>query len=149
MMARGTLHVRLERAAGLKAMDRNGKSDPYVKLSLCGKTHKSKVVKENLNPHWDQQFTFAGELREIVAEPLHLRVMDHDMITRDDFLGEADVDLGALRSSRQHSAEVALSVQGHVYLQFTWQTETAETDGIQHPGDNSHRSPESAPAPAV
>ena len=63
----------LERAAGLKAADRNGASDPYCKLSLCGQSHKSATVKRSLNPRWDQQFQFKGELRELCDEPLRLQ----------------------------------------------------------------------------
>ena len=41
--AQGVLVVRLLHASGLKAMDRNGSSDPYAKLSLAGGTRTSKV----------------------------------------------------------------------------------------------------------
>ena len=53
----GTLHVHLLRANGLKAMDRNGKSDPYVKLELAGQKHRSKVKQRTLNPEWNEKFS--------------------------------------------------------------------------------------------
>ena len=45
-----TLHIHLQSARGLKAMDSNGKSDPYVKLELAGQKHRSKVKQRTLNP---------------------------------------------------------------------------------------------------
>jgi len=45
--AQGVLVVRLLHASGLKAMDRNGSSDPYAKLSLAGGTRTSKVRASN------------------------------------------------------------------------------------------------------
>ena len=36
MLQKGTVSVHLQRAVGIAAKDRNGLSDPYVKLSLCG-----------------------------------------------------------------------------------------------------------------
>ena len=111
--------MQLDRAAGLKAMDSNGKSDPYVKLSLCGKQHKSKVVSKTLNPRWDESFIFEGTLRELTAEPMQMKVYDHDYIGRNDFLGEASVDLRPMRRSQQYDAEVRLSTQGYVYLRFS------------------------------
>jgi hypothetical protein len=121
----GTVRVRLERAAGLKPMDPYMKpvsSDPYVKLSLAGNEQRSRIVSRDLNPRWGQDFCFDGELDALTTEPLQLRVFDHDLIGRDNFIGEASVELSALRgSTRRHEAEVALSVQGHVYLQLTWE----------------------------
>ena len=49
-------------------------SDPFVKLSLCGANHKSKVVNNDLNPRWEQTFSFDGELRALTSEPLALEV---------------------------------------------------------------------------
>ena len=79
LVERGVLLVTLERAAGLKAADRNGFSDPYCKLTLCGVQHKSKTVKRSLNPRWDQEFRFEGELRNMCDEPIQLRVFDFDL----------------------------------------------------------------------
>ncbi|KAL3907516.1 MAG: hypothetical protein SGPRY_010141, partial [Prymnesium sp.] len=53
-----TLAVHLSHATGLKRADRIGLSDPYVQLSLRGRTLKSKVVKSSLNPTWNQRLEF-------------------------------------------------------------------------------------------
>lgn len=33
-----------------------GKSDPYVMVRSGGKSVQTRVIKETLNPHWDQTF---------------------------------------------------------------------------------------------
>lgn len=33
-----------------------GKSDPYVKICIGGKTFKSDVIKGNLNPTWNEMY---------------------------------------------------------------------------------------------
>ena len=50
----GTLQVCIHRAAGLKAMDFNGKSDPYVKVVCGGQSKKTRVIKANLSPEWNE-----------------------------------------------------------------------------------------------
>ena len=77
--ATGTLKVRLERAAGLKAADPNGKSDPYVVLETGGlKTQKSSVVPKTLDPVWNESFEFAGTLQQFLGTGLELRFWDKD-----------------------------------------------------------------------
>ena len=121
----GTLHVRLERGSGLKAADWNGKSDPYVKLSLGGVHHQSRVVEKSLEPAWEQSFAFNGGLKALTDEALQLKVMDRDALSFDDHLGDASVDLRSLRSSREAAAQVQLSKQGSVSLRISWQADAA------------------------
>ncbi|KAG8087292.1 hypothetical protein GUJ93_ZPchr0010g9308 [Zizania palustris] len=85
------LNVRVIEARNLRAMDSNGFSDPYVKLQLGKQRFKTKVVKKNLNPTWDQEFSFSisGDALDV----LKLYVYDEDMIGTDDFLGQVKVPL--------------------------------------------------------
>lgn len=77
-------------ARNLPAMDLNGLSDPYVKLQLGKHRAKTKVVKKNLNPVWDEEFIFrVGDLNE----ELTLCVLDEDKYFTDDFLGQVKVPL--------------------------------------------------------
>jgi hypothetical protein len=71
----GTLYARLVRATGLKSVDSDGQSDPYVRLSLGERTHRSKTCKKTNDPVWEETFSFKGTLRELLAEPLQLQVM--------------------------------------------------------------------------
>ncbi|RWW76410.1 hypothetical protein BHE74_00015492 [Ensete ventricosum] len=71
-------------------MDLNGLSDPYVKLQLGKHRAKTKVVKKNLNPVWDEEFSFrVGDLNE----ELTVCVLDEDRYFIDDFLGQVKVPL--------------------------------------------------------
>ncbi|CAL4999495.1 unnamed protein product [Urochloa decumbens] len=84
------LTVRVIEARNLRAMDSNGFSDPYVKLQLGKQRFKTKVVKMNLNPTWDQEFSFlVGDVRDV----LKLDVYDEDILQMDDFLGQLRVPL--------------------------------------------------------
>ena len=51
----GTLRITLSHAVGLKSMDSNGFSDPYVKLSLGRHKEKSKTIKKTLNPRCNRR----------------------------------------------------------------------------------------------
>ncbi|CAL5013161.1 unnamed protein product [Urochloa decumbens] len=84
------LTVRVIEARNLRAMDSNGFSDPYVKLQLGKQRFKTKVVKMNLNPTWDQEFSFlVGDVRDV----LKLDVYDEDILQMDDFLGQLRLPL--------------------------------------------------------
>ena len=53
-------------ATGLKSADLNGKSDPYVRLTLAGQQAKSKTIMKSLDPQWDETFEFVGVRGELV-----------------------------------------------------------------------------------
>uniref|UniRef100_A0A672PCH5 Multiple C2 and transmembrane domain-containing protein 2-like n=1 Tax=Sinocyclocheilus grahami TaxID=75366 RepID=A0A672PCH5_SINGR len=70
-----------------------GTSDPYVKFKLDGKTlYKSKVVYKNLNPVWNETFSFP--IRNL-DQKLFIKVYDRDLTT-DDFMGSCGVELNKL-----------------------------------------------------
>ena len=123
----GVLHVHLSHAVGLKAMDRNGFSDPYVKLSLKGQQHKSKTIKKTLDPKWDEGFEFKGELRELISDPLQLHVFDKDWGSSDDKLGNASVDLRELEVNQRMPITSHLNTQGTVHLTVSWRPDRASS----------------------
>lgn len=52
----GILKLEILNAEDLISHDRNGKSDPFVKVKVDGATaFKSKVIKKNLNPTWNEK----------------------------------------------------------------------------------------------
>lgn len=56
------LRIHVLEAQDLIAKDRflgglvKGKSDPYVKLKVAGRSFRSRVVREDLNPRWNEVF---------------------------------------------------------------------------------------------
>ncbi|KAG3291640.1 extended synaptotagmin 1, transcript variant X1 [Ictidomys tridecemlineatus] len=94
------LHV-LE-AQDLIAKDRflgglvKGKSDPYVKLKLAGRSFRSRVVREDLNPRWNEVFEVI--ITSIPGQELEVEVFDKDL-DKDDFLGRCKVSLTTVLNS--------------------------------------------------
>jgi hypothetical protein len=73
------LTVVLMKASSLRVMDRKlfgqGSSDPYVRLSCEGDMHKSTTKTKDLEPTWEEVFTFAA-FDERAS--LSLQMYDHD-----------------------------------------------------------------------
>jgi hypothetical protein len=89
----GKLIVTVLGCRDLEAKDTFGSSDPYVKLACGGKKFQTKVVKNCLNPTFNEQFTF------FVADPnceqLRIEVYDSDTFS-DDIIGSYTVSLAGL-----------------------------------------------------
>jgi len=81
-------YITVERAEGLKDMERFSKSDPYVKLSFAGKTHKTKVIKNDRSPTWNE--TFEYNVRAGTQHTIQVKLLDSD-VGLDDTIGEATV----------------------------------------------------------
>ena len=80
----------------------------------------TQVIKKNLNPRWDQAFEWRAPLRELLAAPLQLELLDYDMLSRDDPLGGAVIDLRGLMHAARCDLTVPLSTQGQVHLTCSW-----------------------------
>uniref|UniRef100_A0AAY5KXP0 Extended synaptotagmin-like protein 1b n=1 Tax=Esox lucius TaxID=8010 RepID=A0AAY5KXP0_ESOLU len=89
----GVLRIHLLEAQNLIAKDnlmgglKKGKSDPYVKINIGGVTFKSHVVKENLNPTWNEMFETV--LSPHPGQEVQVQLYDKDLDS-DDFLGRLD-----------------------------------------------------------
>jgi len=75
----GVLHVHVIEAKDLLAVDSSGTSDPYVKL-LKGKKEfgKTKVIKKNLNPTWNENFKI--NLGEVLNQNITVIIKDHNIV---------------------------------------------------------------------
>ncbi|CAL9134287.1 unnamed protein product [Musa textilis] len=85
----GLLRVRVVRGVNLAYRDARG-SDPYVVMRMGGQKLKTSVKKHNVNPVWNEDLTLS------VSEPLRpikLQVYDKDTFSRDDKMGDAEIDI--------------------------------------------------------
>ncbi|XP_047635739.1 ras GTPase-activating protein 4B isoform X1 [Phacochoerus africanus] len=110
----GEIHLRLEVVSGtrgcrlrcsvleardLAPKDRNGASDPFVRVRYKGRTHETSIVKKSCYPRWNETFEF--ELEEGAAEALCVEAWDWDLVSRNDFLGKVVVNVQRLRAAQQ------------------------------------------------
>lgn len=61
------LLVSIVEARQLASKDRNGLSDPYCVLTMGKTIKKTKVIKANLNPRWDEQFVLCAPSSPCIA----------------------------------------------------------------------------------
>ncbi|KAF9909068.1 Synaptotagmin-7 [Linnemannia zychae] len=87
---KGNLYVKLNSASNLRDKDTFGKSDPFVEMWL-DKSYKarSKDVKSNLNPVYNQTFCFYVRPGQ---STLYVRAVDLDTF-RNDKIGQASIPL--------------------------------------------------------
>uniref|UniRef100_A0A3P9PLB5 Extended synaptotagmin 1 n=1 Tax=Poecilia reticulata TaxID=8081 RepID=A0A3P9PLB5_POERE len=97
----GLLRIHLLAAQNLVAKDNlmggmvKGKSDPYVKINIGDIAFRSHVIKENLNPTWNEMY-------EVGSFDIKFEAFDKD-IDSDDFLGRCVwFTLNDVKSGRVH-----------------------------------------------
>ena len=87
------IRVYIARAVGLRPTDSNGKADPYLSVKLGKKkiTTKDRYIPNELNPYFGEFFQFTVQIP--IVKDLKIKVMDYDMIGRDDLIGKTVIDL--------------------------------------------------------
>lgn len=69
------LRIHLLEAQNLVAKDNlmggmvKGKSDPYIKVNVGGVSFKSHVIKENLNPTWNEMYE-VGSINQLINQSI-------------------------------------------------------------------------------
>lgn len=108
----GILTVEVLNAKGLPSADRNGKSDPYMKVHLNSEEDaflKTKTIKRTLEPSWNQKDQV--EVANKYDSVLKFVCWDWDMANPDDLLGIGYVELSAY-DMKEGSVEVEIPLQG-------------------------------------
>lgn len=87
------LRVYCVRGLNLRPKDINGKSDPYLQLTLSQTVinDKENCLKRQINPIFGRCFEFNGIFPQ--DHTLIVAVMDWDAATSDDLIGETKIDL--------------------------------------------------------
>ncbi|GAB2270240.1 Protein C2-DOMAIN ABA-RELATED 4 [Dionaea muscipula] len=85
----GLLRVKVVKGINLAVRDVRT-SDPYVTIKMGKQKLKTRVIKKDVNPEWNEELTLP------VADPntpIKLVVYDHDMFSKDDPMGEAEIEI--------------------------------------------------------
>ncbi|XP_025011338.2 rasGAP-activating-like protein 1 isoform X2 [Gallus gallus] len=89
------LRCHLIAARDLAPRDPSGTSDPFVRVSCCGHTQETAVIKKTRFPHWDEVLEFELAQDEPGDSMLSVEVWDWDIVGKNDFLGQVKVPLDA------------------------------------------------------
>ena len=156
----GTLTVNVAKCVGLLAADTNGKSDPYVKLTLEGESKQTKTVSKSLDPEYNEKFTFPINA-EADSWLLQVEVFDKDKMASDGFIGGATVSLSKAFDGNWVAAEMSVELndeEKQLEAEVAQQAAKRKTDGVMHPYgsamlslsfSHSGAAPEEAAAPAA
>jgi len=78
-------------AKDLKIMDISGSSDPYCIISMDNLEKKTKTIKCNLNPVFDEHFVFP--IKQLETAELQIQLFDEDRIGKHEFMGAVTVKI--------------------------------------------------------
>ncbi|XP_076267244.1 E3 ubiquitin-protein ligase Nedd4 isoform X8 [Rhynchophorus ferrugineus] len=99
------LHIKVIKGKSLMKKDIFGASDPYVKIDLMPVSGDeiidsvmTRTKKKTLNPEWNEDFIFRVKPSE---HKLIFQVFDENRLTRDDFLGMVELQLGNLPKEQE------------------------------------------------
>lgn len=133
----GSLFVNVVAGRNLIAKDKNGKSDPFCEVNLYKRTKKTKVIKETLNPQWNEVMEF--NVRKFSRQSiLEVVVWDEDKLTND-FMGVFRVDVSPAYNKPKTSTEEGC-VLDEWYTVLTKKeyesTKVKGLDGVELGGDH-------------
>ena len=123
------LNIQVIEARDVPAMDRNGKSDPFIKLYLLGSKPKekinevkTKVIKKTLNPVWNEEYHFP--IKSIGTDVLHMSFKDWNGIGSDDPISTYDLEMNSLMLGNVYDEWInfypvkGVSKGGEVHLKY-------------------------------
>lgn len=123
IMDGSTLSVTVQEAQDLMPSDEEGSADPYAVLLCESQRIETTYHINTLNPAWRETFTFQIKTGK---DDMKVVVMDHDSQGTDNFVGQANVPLGALRDQMEHEEWCELvgkkgeKWQGRIKLKLQW-----------------------------
>ncbi|NXJ72697.1 RASL1 protein, partial [Rostratula benghalensis] len=90
------LRCHLMEARDLAPRDPSGTSDPFARVSCCGHTLETAVIKKTRFPHWDEVLEFELVEGELAGVVLSVEVWDWDIVGKNDFLGRVEFPLDTI-----------------------------------------------------
>ncbi|XP_031423056.1 extended synaptotagmin-1 isoform X2 [Clupea harengus] len=131
----GVLRIHLVGAQNVVAKDKvmglmKGKSDPYVKIRIGGKTFKSDVIKGTLNPNWNEMYEVV--LTQLPGQEVLLEMFDKDM-DKDDFMGRLKIKLSDIISAQYADQWYTLNdvKSGRIHLIMEWLPTVSKSDQLE------------------
>uniref|UniRef100_H3BEH2 Extended synaptotagmin 1 n=1 Tax=Latimeria chalumnae TaxID=7897 RepID=H3BEH2_LATCH len=132
----GVVRIYLKEAENLIAKDNfmkglvKGKSDPYAVVKLTGKSFRSKVIKENLNPQWNEIYEFI--VNDIPGQEVEFQLFDKD-VDKDDFLGRCKISLTHIISSKTIDKWYPLEdvKSGRLHIRLEWLPPTPSATDLE------------------
>ncbi|XP_077084356.1 dysferlin isoform X5 [Siphateles boraxobius] len=106
------LRCLLQRATNLRNVEKGERhSDPLASITFRGTKKKTKIIKNNVSPVWNEGFEWdlKGVPLDSAAE-LHVVVKDHEKMGRNRFLGECRVALRDVLNSPNLAATFTVSL---------------------------------------
>ncbi|XP_054847690.1 extended synaptotagmin-2 isoform X2 [Eublepharis macularius] len=124
---KGVLRIHFLEAQDLERKDTylkgtiKGKSDPYGIIRVGNQIFQSKVIKENLNPKWNE--VYEALVYEHPGQELEIELFDEDP-DKDDFLGSLMIDLVEVEKERYLDEWFTLDEvsKGKLHLKLEWLT---------------------------
>ncbi|KAM4689076.1 extended synaptotagmin-2 [Discoglossus pictus] len=106
-----------------------GKSDPYGVIRLGNQVFQTKVIKENLNPKWNE--VYEALIHENPGQELEIELFDEDT-DKDDFLGSLLIDLAELESERFVDEWFTLdeAKTGKLHLKLEWLSPKSTSENL-------------------
>ncbi|KAJ8572201.1 hypothetical protein K7X08_008712 [Anisodus acutangulus] len=112
-----------------EAQDVEGKhhTNPYVRLIFKGEERKTKQVKKNRDPRWEEEFTFVLE-EAPVNDRLHMEVLSTStrigLLHPKEVLGYVDINLSDVVSNKRINEKYHLidSKNGRLQVELQWRT---------------------------
>ncbi|XP_007901249.1 extended synaptotagmin-3 [Callorhinchus milii] len=131
----GVVRIYVKQAADLIRKDTylmgmvQGKSDPYAVVRIGTQTFRSKTIKGNLNPAWNE--IYEAVVHEAPGQDLEVELYDEDP-DKDDFLGSLLIDLGEVRKDRVVEEWFPLNDVDHgkIHLKLEWLSLLTDQDKI-------------------
>ncbi|XP_071717547.1 protein C2-DOMAIN ABA-RELATED 4-like [Rutidosis leptorrhynchoides] len=85
----GLLKVKIIKGLSLAVRDITD-SDPYLVIKMGDQKQKTRIVNKTVNPVWDEELSLSVVDPNL---PIKVTVYDHDMLSKDDPMGDAEFDI--------------------------------------------------------